>query len=75
MGIKKQCEWEHCKNTAKFYVHQPTLPQRLTTGEMETSPAGRSLLTCGKHLQKTIMELGNLPFRTRSSLSVTIQRH
>jgi hypothetical protein len=67
-----QCEY--CRCGAKFFVNQPTVPQRLADGTMETSPAGRSNLVCGNHLFAAITTLGNLPFRTDQPVSVTLQR-
>lgn len=69
-----KCGHGTCKNFANYFVSQPTIPQRLATGDMETSPAARSILSCGVHLSSIVNELGNLPFRTNESLKVTIQR-
>jgi hypothetical protein len=61
-----------CTNTARFYIHQSTIPQLLGNGEMETSPAGRSVLSCGQHLTYSVVMLGTLPFRTTDSVKVTL---
>lgn len=72
--LRYQCAQGICKGNARFFVHQETVPQRLATGDMETSPAGRSVLCCGRHLTHFVDELGNLPFRTNKPVTVSLQR-
>ena len=63
---------DKCKNFSKFYVHQRTIPQELPGYGMETFPAGRSIVSCGKHLAQSVLELSSLSYKTADPVTVSI---
>lgn len=68
------CQGDNCKNNAKFFVSQRVRPQRLPNGDMETFPAARSVLSCGRHLAGFVESLGSLSIRTNESVRITLKK-
>lgn len=67
-----------CLYAPRYFVNVETHPTDLPlpdgTTTRESSPAGRSVLVCGKHLPAAVRGLWELPNRTGKPVTVAILR-